>query len=380
MIRLIILSFCFFTINFVSAQIDSTKLSKLSLEGDFRFRIEQDWNGQNSSGIQLNDRTRLRYRLRYGFQYKINTKGTVGARIRTGKPNNQQDPHLTIGDGLGEFGLTNIGLEKLFYQYESKYFRFWIGKNAIPIRQNNELFWNENVFPEGVALKIKVPRIDNNTFSALNINAGHFIIKSNNSSFSNDSYLQVIQMDIQLLNNKINLFPTYSYFHQIGDIPDGKYRFLVDYSIFQFGSLFKLDKAEKFKLTFDYFLNLQEYPSFKLDHPQLQNQKTGFVVAAKYGETKSKGDLLVELTYARMEKYSVVDYFAQNDWITWGYSSFDASGSRITNFQGLELKLKYTIKEGQNLVMRAFYVEELVLTGSHQEKGNRIRLDYNVKF
>ena len=368
-----------FVANLCYAQIDSTSMAKLELEGDFRFRIEQDWNGQRSNGTQINDRSRLRYRLRFGLAYNFNSKNKVGARIRTGKANNQQDPHLTIGDGFGEFSIINLGVEKLFYSYEGKIISFWLGKNSLPLRQNNELFWNDNVFPEGIGINLKVPKIDHQWISEININAGHFIIKSNQASFAQDSYLQVIQADFRLLNNKINLFPSLSYFHQVGNIPDGKHSLLNDYSIFQFGSLFKIDQKEKLSICFDYFANLQDYSDSNLDYLHLSNQKTGYVVGIKYGESKNKGDLLFGLSYARIQKYAIVDYFAQNDWARWDYSSFDASGGRMSNFEGLEFTIKYTISESQNLVMRSFFVEELVTTGLQKEKGSRIRLDFNLK-
>ena len=52
----------------IAAQTDSI-LSKLSFNGDFRFRVEQDWNSKKSDGTFRDDRTRLRYRLRAGVEY-----------------------------------------------------------------------------------------------------------------------------------------------------------------------------------------------------------------------------------------------------------------------------------------------------------------------
>ena len=95
------------------AQNDTTNTKKLSFTGDFRFRIEQDWNSRKSDGAYRDDRTRLRYRVRFGFNYQYNQWISFGARIRTGNPIKQQDPQLTLGDGFKEFSTLPIGFEKI---------------------------------------------------------------------------------------------------------------------------------------------------------------------------------------------------------------------------------------------------------------------------
>tara|TARA_R110002049_G_scaffold232088_8_gene404661 strand:+ start:16202 stop:16633 length:432 start_codon:yes stop_codon:yes gene_type:complete len=129
--------------------------SKLSFYGDFRFRIEQDWNSKKSDGTYRDDRSRLRYRGRLGLNYFVNQNTSMGVRIRTGDPKKQQDAQLTLGDANKEFGTLPIGFEKIFFQTNYKGFFTWIGKNTFPFNKNNELFWSDNVYPEGVFLKKK---------------------------------------------------------------------------------------------------------------------------------------------------------------------------------------------------------------------------------
>ena len=59
---------------------------KLKFGADFRFRIEEDWNSRKPDGSYRDDRTRLRYRLRAGFDYQYNEWASFGARLRTGFP------------------------------------------------------------------------------------------------------------------------------------------------------------------------------------------------------------------------------------------------------------------------------------------------------
>ena len=76
------------------AQKDSTK-TKLSFKGDFRFRVEQDWDSRKSDGSYRNDRTRLRYRARFGVTYNYSNWVSFGMRLRTGNPKkNNKIPKL----------------------------------------------------------------------------------------------------------------------------------------------------------------------------------------------------------------------------------------------------------------------------------------------
>ncbi|MEL6837343.1 MAG: putative porin, partial [Bacteroidota bacterium] len=91
----------------IGAQRDSLT-QKLSFTGDFRFRIEHDWNSRNASGNLRDDRSRLRYRFRFGLHYELDKHSAFGGRLRTGNINDQQGPHLTLGGENGEFGLDQI--------------------------------------------------------------------------------------------------------------------------------------------------------------------------------------------------------------------------------------------------------------------------------
>ncbi len=55
----------------IFSQTDSTLIKKLTFTGDFRFRIEQDWNSKKSDGTYRENRSRLRYRFRFGANYQL---------------------------------------------------------------------------------------------------------------------------------------------------------------------------------------------------------------------------------------------------------------------------------------------------------------------
>ena len=142
----------FFLYAFSAFSQKDTDSSKLSFEADFRFRIEQDWDSRKEDGSYREDRTRLRYRARVGAQYQLNEHYSFGLRIRTGNPKKQQDPQLTLGEGAEEFGTLSLGFEKAYFKFEKKGYILWLGKNSFPFEKNNELFWSDNVYPEGISL------------------------------------------------------------------------------------------------------------------------------------------------------------------------------------------------------------------------------------
>jgi len=296
-------------------------VQNLQLTADFRFRLEQDWNSRDANGILRDDRTRLRYRFRFGLNYQLDKYSSFGGRIRTGNIDEQQGPHLTLGGGNGEFGLTQLGFEKLYYQFKRKGFQAWVGKNTIHIKKINEM-----------------------------------------------------------LDNKLSLFPGFYYFHQLGNIPDQKHQYLLDYKILHLGSELNISKNQDIRLSAEAYINMSNYDNRSEIPMQLRDQKNGFVITAKYGKLKKKGDFIVDLYYAYLERFAIVDYFAQNDWARWDYSSFDANGSRLSNFHGVELRIGYAFKEKFNLILRAYQVEQLVAEGLNTENGSRLRLDLNIGF
>lgn len=376
--------FAFFCVLFycnISAQVDTTAVKKIKFTSDFRFRVEHDWNGQRRDGSRPDDRSRLRYRYRFGLNYALDKNSSFGARLRSGRLDDQQGPHVTLGGNNGEFGLVEIGLEKLFYQYKSKDFKAWIGKNTLPLKKLNELFWNDNVFPEGIALNYVIHSNDESVLNKLSFNAGHFIIQSTGQTFNKDRYAQFFQFDFTLLNNRISFFPAFYTFRNLGNIPDGQETYELDYSILHLGSNFKLSKKPEISLGFELYSNVEDYSDHQFILSQFKEQKQGAVISAKLGSLKKKGDWHFHIYYAHLQRFAVVDYFAQNDWVRWDYSSQGASGSRITNFQGFEFQIGYLIKENFNLILRAYTVKSLVsLENEFEERGQRVRLDLNIKF
>lgn len=351
--------------------------SKLKFEADFRFRLEQDWNSRKSDGTFRDDRTRLRYRVRTGFTFNDGAY-EVGVRARTGNLRKQQDPQLTLGDNFAEFGTLPIGLEKAYFKAEWQLLDFWLGKNTFPFAKSNELFWSDNVYPEGVHLSKKMT-FDSSKFDFVDINLGHFLIRASGKSLDMDTYMQGGQVHLSMMNKQLELFPSVFYFKNMPNRPDGGENYYLDYMILDGGLRFKPFKSVPLRVEANVYHNLLDYSSNDSIVDELKNQKSGWVAGLKYGGLKKKGDWVFKATYAHLQQFSIVDFMAQNDWARWDYSSYNSPDGRLTNYQGIELYVGYAITDRLKFKTKCYFVDQLVPNGSHRETGSRIRFDIDFK-
>ena len=361
----------------LNAQKDSLE-SKVVFNSDFRFRSEQDWDSKKSNGTYREDRTRLRYRVRAGFTYQHNKWASFGIRARTGNPKKQQDPQLTLGNGSKEFGTLPIALEKAYFKGKKKNISFWLGKNSFPFKKQNELFWSDNVYPEGVFIQ-KNFSTSSNFLSQLAVNGGHFIMNTRGKTLMADTYFQGFQL-VTSFNELFNLFPAIYIFKNVQNIPDGGETYYLDYTIIHIGSSVKLSKSPLIQLEADYHYNIENYSNTDSIPTPLRDQNTGLVVALNYGQLKEKGDWKFKVSYTEMQRYAAVDFMAQNDWARWDYSSLGSPDGRLTNFKGVELVAGYNLEKNLSLKIKYYLVEELINLGTTKETGNRVRLDLDINF
>ncbi len=369
----LIIFFLLLSMPYASCQSDSL-LSKLSFEMDFRFRAEQDWNSRKSDGTYRDDRSRLRYRMRAGVVFKEKDH-SFGLRIRTGDQRKQQDPQLTLGKGLMEFGTLPIGFEKIYWEFSRNLFKLWLGKNTYPFDKNNELFWSDNVFPEGFSLSKSI-NIENGVLDKIRFTVGHFILSSRDRSFIDDSYFQGAQISVFSHKEMMQVSAAIYQLSNIPNIPDGAASFDLAYSILHLRSKCSFSNVS---FDFDLYYNAKDYNS-NLDIAQeFRDQKLGYTLGVQYGDLLSSQAWMYRLTYAYLERYSILDYMAQNDWARWDYSSDSSPDGRLTNFRGIEAVVAYSITERCNLVMKYYTIKQLVPFGSYKENGQRIRFDLNIK-
>lgn len=378
-VRLLVIFLCIFLYNAALFSQENDKQKKLNFKADLRLRTEQDWNSRKSDGTYRDDRFRLRFRVRAQLEYKPNDWASFGIRFRTGYAEKQQDPHLTMGDGYHEFESVPIGFDKLFFKIQKKWFTGWLGRNTFPFEKSNELFWSDNVSLDGVYVSAKVETsptwIDGITYSG-----GLFTMLNSFSTFTDDSFIGIVQIKTEHLNKRLKVFPSFYHFNRMPNIPDGNDTFRFEYSIVQLGAEALVFESPRITMGLDLYQNLQNYDKNESIQDDFKDQKTGFVGSVVWGNLAKKGDFALGAYFTYLERYAAVDFIAQNDWVRWDYSGQGSRDGRLTNFKGLELMTGYRISKMLQLKIRYFMVEQLIPYGAALENGNRIRLDIDFRF
>lgn len=367
-------------LSFAQLSLDQLK-DKIKFTGDVRARAEHDWDYLKSDSTTADDRFRLRSRARIGATYQLNPHISFGLRIRAGNMNDQQSPHQTWGSS-GEDAPWTIGFDKAYMRGDYSKFWFWIGKNDFPFMPvADELYWDNDVTPEGFALGGILKAAEHWTLKPA---AGFFIIKSANAGFlKNEATMTGIQLAASGALQKFNVDLAAGYFayNNMPNYPDGAQTDTLDYGHFV-GDL-KIGLKTKIPIAFggDVMLNTADYSTHTRIDTNFRDQKTGYDIFVEVGSLKDKGNWMAAIYYAHIEKYAVVDYLAQDDYVRWGFPS-PATGTRSSNFASPEFRLAYAFGPKFNIMGRMYLAKgiEKASTAKVLEVANRFRLDLNLGF
>jgi hypothetical protein len=169
-------------------------LSRLEWSGDFRGRLENFWYDEDDFGVDTQDRTRGRYRLRIGARAKVNEVVTGGFMLASGDFADEgsgsgcehRSTNRSFGSGT-DFNMDAICIDQAFVELgvpkrflpEGMTLKSIVGKQANPFLWKNGkdiLIWDNDITPEGVGLQVAGPVTD-----ALSLfgNAGYFISDEN---------------------------------------------------------------------------------------------------------------------------------------------------------------------------------------------------------
>ena len=340
--------------------------------------MEQDWNVRKANGDLVDERTRMRFRVRFGFNYDWSKNIRFGARLRSGVPQDQQSPHWTFGN---EFEVYSFKIDKGFIQGKHRLMWWWLGKNSYPFWKQNELFWDDDVNPEGLSFGT-ILGWNSLTFKPV---AGIYTTKSKGSLFSDDGIFSAGQLAIvkAFKSSKLTLATGLFHFKNLADLNQKPLDEELNYSIWQNGVQVILHRTKPISVGFDLAYNLEDYEDNTwIKESALEDQRLAWVFSLSLGKLAAKGDYQIGYRYAHIEKYAVVDYFAQDDWVRWSFPSGTA-GTRSSNFKGHEFHAAYTFGKGFNLVTRLFLVKGIKRSNpsdSNLESANRFRIDLNIGF
>ena len=352
---------------------------KLSVYGDFRARLEADWDSQRSDGSERNDRNRLRVRVRAGLKYAANEQISFGFRIRSGSDDSQQSPHITVIDfDDNDTGDAHFNLDKWYFKYNAGKTSTWIGRNSLPFWKANEMVLDDDVTPAGLGFSYQADKV--------RFNAGYFSNPAGMQNFTGNTGVAQAVFDTTVGNTRlvfaggVIIVDTDTNNSNNGLLLDNNG--VRDYTIWVANVQASLKAMDRpLKLNLDLIHNSKNYSAsdpdaFSAFH---RNETDGYVISARLGDTNDRGHWLFGYYYSHIETLAVNNSLAQDDWVRWG----SATQTRASNFEGSEFRAAVGLGNKMNVVARLYIVDGIKrrsATSLDKEDGNRFRVDLNWKF
>ncbi len=346
--------------------------TNLTFYGDLRLRFEADWDSQNAAGVERDDRNRGRLRARAGFNYKVSDAWSFGSRIRTGSSRSQQSPHLTFAANDGLRDDLDFVVDRYFVQFKQDAFTGWAGRNTSPFWQQNELFWDEDVTPTGLAGTYDA-KLGAGTLTTI---AGGFYLPDGGYDLNGQMLAGQLKYSLPVKTSQVTVAAGLHFMNGESGANNllsrnGDRDYLIGVASAQWTIPLK---GIPLTLGGDVFNNFQNYDAADVaPFPASDDDETfGFVLSASLGQLKKQHDWLVAYYYSHIETFAVNASYAQDDWVRFGNGPQTAS----SDFEGHEIRAAYALSKNINVMARMYLVEAITTV----QDGNRFRLDLNWKF
>jgi len=352
--------------------IPTVSQADLAISGDFRLRLESDWDSHKSDGVTLReDRSRARIRAQVSLKYDHEKWAEFGARLRSGSDDSHQSPHITVVDfDDNDTGDANLNPDKWYFKLKKAGAWMWVGRNGLPFWKQNELLWDDDATISGIATGIKF-----GSDTSLAVNAGYFSLPVGMKQFSGNLSSGQVVLSTKAAGAD---FTAAAGVLSIDANPDDEDAVnllngngLRDYSIWvaNLQAKFKLGNLP-LKIGVDWMHNDEDYDDAGDAFAYANRDETDGYVGSIH--LKNPGDWQLGYYYAHIETLAVNASYAQDDWARWG----SAVESRLSNMEGHEVRASYKLTKELNVVARLYIVEAITT----EEDGNRFRVDFNYKF
>jgi len=309
---------------------------------------------------------------------------SFGLRLRTGSDFSHQSPHITVLDfDDNDTDDAHVNLDNWFVKARRS--KIWgsVGRDSLPFWKQNELFWDDDVTPAGVAGGLKTNAGDNGN---LVVNAGYFSLPVGMQGFAGN--LASAQLVYSSKCSRGSFVAALGHLAIDANRMDSDAASLLrgngtrDYAIWVASLQSKFSAGGRpITVGADLLNNSEDYPSIDPmlpsgDPDQItfvnRDETSGYVASVKLGGLGEKGDWLAAYYFARIEMFAVNASYAQDDWIRWG----SATETRASDMKGHELRFAYAVGDKSNVVLRLYMTEAITTI----EDGKRLRIDYNRKF
>lgn len=367
----------------VSSGVEGADASRFRPFGDFRVRLEQDWDSLEGDGTKRDDRLRLRVRVRAGIDVSIDDNWSAVVALRSGPDLSQQSPHITIVDFEdGPTGPYEFNLDHWYLKYGSGGFDAWIGRNTMSYWHQDDLFIFDNVTYPGLGASYKHDVGDGH----LTWNLNYVALPVGMKASSGTGLLGQVVYEHNFDTWGLTLAGGYFGTDADPDDPDGQ-TLLTENNTRDYSAMNLMVQFRSRVLDVPYFIgldlmhNFEDYEnapagSFSQFH---KDARDGYVIELVLGDKGEQGDWQVGYYYSYLEALSAHSSYIADDWVRWG----DANQVRATNLKGSEFRAIYSFSPTMNIFARLFIVDAIDLLAAGdttKETGNRFRVELNIAF
>jgi hypothetical protein len=310
---------------------DSLKWAeKIKLSGDFRYRHESI--NSKSSGKDQPGTNRHRIRARLGLDVKVNDEVDLGFRLATGA----SDPASTNQSLEDGFAKKDVWLDLAYFNWHpAKYKGLSVlgGKMPLPFYRagNNQLIWDDDVNPEGLAAKYVIPLGATNN---LYINGGGFWLKADSGTTGGAAMWGIQSYLKHDFENKDYLLGGVS-FYAFGDIKGKEglykssgtgsskfgntmsglgttaspYRYMMDYDVLEGFAEYGFKVAD---------LPTSVYGSYVKNTSATTSEDSGWLIGTTFNKAKEAKSWEVGYNYRDVQKDAVVGVLTDSDFVGGG--------------------------------------------------------------
>lgn len=324
--------------------------------GDLRLR----WEGVYLQDAE--DRTRGRFRTRFGFESEVHDDVKVVLRLATGG-GNPVSTNQSFDDG---FSLKDIGVDRAYVEWKANdNIRVFGGKMKSPWFRSggNNLMWDSDLNPEGVAAAFSSGMFFGNL--------GWMVVEE--TSANADVFLYSGQAGAKMsVRSEDTVTAGLGYFHYtdvagqspfffpstLGNSADANGNYLFDFSIFEAFAEYKT-RMNGWPLTF--------FGQFA-QNTEVDEEDTAFAFGVNLGSSGQRGQYELSYAYHVTEADAVVASFSDSDF---------ANG--FADSKGHLIKAKYALRDRVILGGTFIFSRFGEFAGSERD-FDRIMLDIEFKF
>lgn len=358
------------------AQADRGSASPISVNADLRGRFESDVDSRREDGTLRPDRHRVRLRGRLELRGRPARALTLLGRLRTGSPDSQQSPHLTVADfSGGTADRFTIVPDRYLLQYAGGAIESWVGRNEFPFWSQNELFWDRDVTLPGGFVSYSVPIAR----ASLQVRGGYFGLPDGALDVRGRMAAGQVSAGGRLsarwaMQGAFGLFDMQGASRTSRLLSgNGRRDYRIGVGSVQVSRDIRSPRVRALRFGADLLSNFHDYA--QTADPQalaFRRARTGVVfmtTVAGGARANERGAWEAGYTFARIEKLAVNASYAQDDWVRWG----SATQTDSSNLEGHEASGRYWLSRDLDLQARAFFVQSITTP----QDGVRVRVDLN---